>query len=238
MSEDIWIGSKRLRTVLTIGAAGTAIRSAWIIEGSFRQRTELNEFHMVISQVQGGQPGFSPVEDPFMLRGAYENDRTGHSFGRLESALMVIDTPFSGAEPPSHLSVRVLDITAYRGPRNIDAVRQRFDLERPQPSTTRRLANLISVSLEGLYDRPLTLDSRAGAGIAFPKGGAGDATPGRFELFKDRRGYFRWRLRNVDGEIIATSGQGYEKRTQCERDLVWVRGNAIESEVVPLDIPQ
>jgi uncharacterized protein YegP (UPF0339 family) len=33
-----------------------------------------------------------------------------------------------------------------------------------------------------------------------------------FEIYKDRAGYWRWRLRDTNGKIIATPGEGYNRR--------------------------
>lgn len=36
-----------------------------------------------------------------------------------------------------------------------------------------------------------------------------------FETYPDAKGEFRWRLKDSDGKIVATSGQGYSKKADC-----------------------
>jgi uncharacterized protein YegP (UPF0339 family) len=49
---------------------------------------------------------------------------------------------------------------------------------------------------------------------------------GRFEVYADKSGRFRWRLVRNNGEIVADSGQGYATREALENDLGWIRRNA------------
>ncbi len=37
----------------------------------------------------------------------------------------------------------------------------------------------------------------------------------RVEVYRDRAGRWRWRLRAVNGKVIADSGQGYHARREC-----------------------
>jgi uncharacterized protein len=52
-----------------------------------------------------------------------------------------------------------------------------------------------------------------------------------FELYKDRRGEFRWRLRAGNGKIIADSGEGYVRRIDCEHGIELVKSEAAAAEV-------
>ena len=49
----------------------------------------------------------------------------------------------------------------------------------------------------------------------------------RFELFEDAAGKPRWRLRHRNGNVIATSGQGYSRRGKAQQGLHSVRRNAL-----------
>ncbi|MUW13704.1 DUF1508 domain-containing protein [Halorubrum sp. CBA1125] len=49
----------------------------------------------------------------------------------------------------------------------------------------------------------------------------------RFELFEDRAGKARWRLRHRNGNVIATAGQGYSSRGKARQGLHSVRRNAL-----------
>lgn len=48
----------------------------------------------------------------------------------------------------------------------------------------------------------------------------------RFEIFRDSAGEWRWRLRARNGEVIATSGEGYVHRRDCEHGIDLVRQSA------------
>lgn len=37
-----------------------------------------------------------------------------------------------------------------------------------------------------------------------------------FEIYKDRVGEWRWRLKVTNGNIIADSGEGYKTRKDCD----------------------
>lgn len=53
----------------------------------------------------------------------------------------------------------------------------------------------------------------------------------RFELFRDRGSEWRWRLRHRNGNIIATSGEGYTQKHNAWKGLRSVVANAPEAEV-------
>jgi len=58
--------------------------------------------------------------------------------------------------------------------------------------------------------------------------GASKAT---FELFPDRGGKWRWRLRHDNGEIIADSGQGYASKQKAKQGLRSVKTNVRGAEI-------
>ncbi len=53
----------------------------------------------------------------------------------------------------------------------------------------------------------------------------------RFELFEDRAGGHRWRLRHYNGNIIADSGEAYASRQKCQQGMHSVMRNALGAEV-------
>ena len=55
-------------------------------------------------------------------------------------------------------------------------------------------------------------------------------TMGKFEIFKDSQGEFRWRLRAANGEVIA-SGEGYTSKAGCLNGIESVRENAPIAEI-------
>lgn len=40
-----------------------------------------------------------------------------------------------------------------------------------------------------------------------------------FTLFQDKRGHFRWRLRDSCGTVIGASSEGYVNRADCENNM-------------------
>jgi len=56
----------------------------------------------------------------------------------------------------------------------------------------------------------------------------------RFEIYKDKKGDFRFRLRAPNGQVIA-SGQGYKAKKNCLNGIESVKKNAPAAEVVEVD---
>jgi uncharacterized protein YegP (UPF0339 family) len=57
----------------------------------------------------------------------------------------------------------------------------------------------------------------------------------RFELYEDRGGQWRWRLRHRNGNIIADGGQGYSSRQKARQGLESVQRNSPGAAVVKQD---
>ncbi len=56
----------------------------------------------------------------------------------------------------------------------------------------------------------------------------------KFEMYVDKAGEYRFRLKARNGEVIATS-EGYVAKASCENGIESVRKNAPEAEVVEED---
>ena len=52
----------------------------------------------------------------------------------------------------------------------------------------------------------------------------------KFEIYTDKAGEFRFRLKATNGEIIATS-EGYKALTSCKNGIASVKKNAPEAEI-------
>lgn len=48
----------------------------------------------------------------------------------------------------------------------------------------------------------------------------------QFELYRDNRKEYRWRLKAANGRIMADSGEGYVNKSDCESAIRWVQANA------------
>ena len=53
----------------------------------------------------------------------------------------------------------------------------------------------------------------------------------KFEVYEDKAGEFRFRLKAKNGEVIAVS-EGYKAKASCENGIESVKKNAPEAEVV------
>ena len=54
---------------------------------------------------------------------------------------------------------------------------------------------------------------------------------GKFEIYQDAKGDYRFRLKAGNGQVIAT-GQGYKSKTACLNGIESIRKNAPEAKVV------
>ena len=52
----------------------------------------------------------------------------------------------------------------------------------------------------------------------------------KFEMYEDKAGEFRFRLKATNGEIIGTS-EGYAAKTSCKNGIASVQKNASEAEI-------
>ncbi|GAA3145514.1 uncharacterized protein YegP (UPF0339 family) [Kribbella aluminosa] len=54
---------------------------------------------------------------------------------------------------------------------------------------------------------------------------------GKFELYKDKSGEFRFRLKAGNGEIIATSSESYKTKASAINGIDSIKRNAAEANV-------
>ncbi len=87
-------------------------------------------------------------------------------------------------------------------------------------SITRRSALGAAVALVGGI-----LTSPGSADAMEQKGGL------RFELYRDSRKGFRWRLKSANGRVLATGGEAYSTRSACREAIDRIREGASSAEV-------
>ena len=56
-----------------------------------------------------------------------------------------------------------------------------------------------------------------------------------FELYEDRAGEWRWRLRHDNGNVIADSGEGYTTKANAKTGLRSVKRNAPAAPIEEVD---
>src|SRR6516165_5519045 len=57
------------------------------------------------------------------------------------------------------------------------------------------------------------------------------ATTAVFEVYKDRGGEFRFRLKDADGNLLAISGKGYDKKSDCQAVIDAIKKDAAKAKV-------
>jgi len=57
---------------------------------------------------------------------------------------------------------------------------------------------------------------------------------GKFEIYKDAKGEYRFRLKAANGEVIAV-GEAYSSKQACVNGVESVKKNAADAEIVELD---
>jgi uncharacterized protein YegP (UPF0339 family) len=58
-----------------------------------------------------------------------------------------------------------------------------------------------------------------------------DRSKAKFDLYRDKRGEWRWNLRHNNGNIIADSGEGYSSKAKAKQGLESVRKNSVGAPV-------
>jgi uncharacterized protein YegP (UPF0339 family) len=53
----------------------------------------------------------------------------------------------------------------------------------------------------------------------------------KFQIYEDRKGEYRWRLRARNGEIIADSNEGYSRKANCKHGIDLVKEQAASAVV-------
>src|SRR5205085_11384180 len=73
------------------------------------------------------------------------------------------------------------------------------------------------------------------AGMPAKPARAADKPDGRsaatFEVYKDKSGDYRWRLRTANKNVVATSGQGYSDKRSCTDGIDSVKAHAATAKV-------
>ena len=73
---------------------------------------------------------------------------------------------------------------------------------------------------------PATYDAQAST--------KGDHMAGKFELYKDKAGKFRFRLKASNGQIIATSSEAYESKSAAQNGIDSIKRHATEAAISDL----
>jgi uncharacterized protein YegP (UPF0339 family) len=55
-----------------------------------------------------------------------------------------------------------------------------------------------------------------------------------FEIYEDAKREFRWRLKSGNGQVVATSGQGYKAKADCQHGIELIKKEASQAKVEDL----
>ena len=55
---------------------------------------------------------------------------------------------------------------------------------------------------------------------------------GKFEVYADKAGEYRWRLKADNGRQIASSGEGYQEKRDCLKGIASLQKNAPDARIV------
>jgi uncharacterized protein YegP (UPF0339 family) len=211
-TNPAWRGQRRVRVALEFGARTVRVAGLWPLDGPAVQRPALDGTYVAQIAVDGVTALLQSFDDPLLVRGSSRPEIPGHSYQRSESALVHVDVPISAEVVPANIAITIVDLSKVaRRPVEPELVQKLLDAP---PKSVRRVAVITTVDLAAHPDW---------ASLGLP---GGTSTAGSFEIYVDKAGKYRWRLRRPDGQIVADSGQGYARRADCENDLRWIRQNA------------
>jgi uncharacterized protein YegP (UPF0339 family) len=224
-SNAAWRGNRHLHLMVEFSDREPRILGVSLLEGPAVQRRTLSGALAVRVEVNGKSMLIDAFDDPRITRGISRPEARGHSFLSHERGTVFVDVPL-GADPLAAVEIHFADLSLVRSRAIEPAVIARyFDVR------TRGMRRRGALTLEHLIQHPDWKRIGPLVGVA-PRPLEG------FEIYRDRRGHFRWRLRRPDGDIVADSGQGYPAREACEADLRWIRSEGFRAEVRSLDITQ
>ncbi|RAW46069.1 hypothetical protein DQW50_06260 [Halorubrum sp. 48-1-W] len=110
--------------------------------------------------------------------------------------------------------------------RELETTREELETTREELETTREELGAAETRIEELEGETETARDETTALYE---------SKARFELFEDASGKPRWRLRHRNGNVIATSGQGYSSRGKAQKGLHSVRRNALGAGLLRID---
>ena len=185
-----WRGARRLRVTLEIGRRSVRVQGLVSLDGPAVQRPTLDGTHVAQVTMDGKTILLQSFDDPFLVRGSARPEKPGHSYARKNRALVHVDVPVPAGGPRGEIAIRIVDVSKVpRRPTDPERLERLFD------SAPKALRTVVRVTGAELAAHP----DWATAGLP---GGLRTSVAGWFELYVDRAGRYRWRLRRPDGQIV------------------------------------
>ncbi len=221
-NQTKYLGTRHLRVGLEISERSVKIVSIRLVEQPVLQSPVLSRQMVARIDLTGLPSVIESFNDPRIDIGVY-HENEGHSYITHKSGLAHISIPFTSVDDLLSLQIKVTDL------HNVAVKTYDYDhLLRIFDSPPKKMNAVYSFTIDDLRAHPHW-------NIVFGNQDA-KAAFGRFEIYIDAARKYRWRLRRLDGEIVADSGQGYNTRDECERDLSWIRTYAGKALIVSLDM--
>jgi uncharacterized protein YegP (UPF0339 family) len=77
---------------------------------------------------------------------------------------------------------------------------------------------------------PIVFAARQGA-VADDKKDKAQPTTAVFEVYKDKGGEYRFRLKDAEGNLLAIAGKGYDKKADCQKVIETIKKDAPKAKV-------
>jgi uncharacterized protein YegP (UPF0339 family) len=205
-------GERRLRLAIEILARGGRVVSGWLVDEPAVQRDDLPGPWAARVDVDGRPVLVESFEDPRLVRGIATEEHPTHFYLREPTGTLEIDVPLPAEAPVEAVTVHIADVSGVRErPTTPEGLAELF-------SNGEELRKRATIGTAELLAHPDVADIAEAIGLS--------AASAAFEVYRDRRRSFRWRLRRANGQIIAASGQSFPSQHACEADVRRVRENA------------
>lgn len=214
-------GQQHLRVGIELGPDDVRVDRMWLVDQPAVQSSRLAGPIVVRVETGGRTALVQSFADPRVTRSTASDER-GHHYGRADSGTLVVSVPFTSPVELADVRVSLADTVAV--PEKPTAPHEVSAMFEQRPRGMGRVLELSTTDLRR---------SRDWDQVATQLGLAGGQ--GVFRVYQDREGRYRWRFLR-DDEILADSGQGYDRRADCERDLQWLREHAADA-AVSIDRP-
>jgi uncharacterized protein YegP (UPF0339 family) len=209
-------GQQHLRVGIEFGPDGVRVDRLWLVDQPAVQSGRLAGPLLVRVETGGRTALVQSFPDPRVTRSTASDER-GHHYGVADSGNLIVSVPFTSAAELADVRVSLAD-TSDMGEKPT-APHEASALFEARPRGMGRVREFSTADLRR---------SRDWDQVAAQLGLAGEQ--GVFQIYQDAEGCYRWRFLR-DAEIVADSGQGYDRRADCEADLQWLREHAADAAV-------
>lgn len=216
--------ARHLRVGIALRPRSARVVSVAVAQGAPVQPLAAGHPLVAVVDVGGQVIHVARFQDPFTRRSTRTSRGGDHHYAEGDEGVVVVSVPVGSLTDLTRSRVRVVDVGEGVGAAPAGALTAAVD----RLLTRGRLVRSV-----GYAEIAACPDFSAVApvlGLPEPQG--------QFEVYLDRAGAYRWRLRTPAGAIVAVSGEGFASRAECEADLQWLRRYAATAPVRSLDVPR